>query len=86
MYKLYIYIYIYIGSIRFLFGLQILLPATAPTDFGNGSLPIIVPRTFGGALSGWIGAISGGFVGAGEFLNRPTRDSVIHKNGDFKTL
>ena len=74
MFNLNIYIYIYIGSVRFLFGLQILLPTTAPADFGNGkSLPIIAPRTFGGAFGGRIGAVSGGFVGAGEFLNRPNR-------------
>ena len=72
MYKLNIYIYIYIGSVRFLFGLQILLPTTAPADFGNGkSLPIIAPGTFGGAFGGQIGAVSGGFVGVGELLNRP---------------
>ena len=72
MFNLNIYIYIYI-SVRFgLFGLQILLPTTAPADFGNGkSLSIIAPGTFGGAISGRIGAVSGGFVGAGEFLNRP---------------
>ena len=73
MYKLNIYIYIYIGSVRFLFGLQILLSTTASADFGNGkSLPIIAPRTFGGAFSGQIGAVLGGFVDAGEFLNRPS--------------
>ena len=72
-YKLNIYIYIYIGSVWFLFGLQILLPTTAPADFGNGkSLPIIAPRTFGGAFSGQIGAVSGSFFDAGEFLNKPS--------------
>ena len=71
-YKLNIYIYIYI-SIRFFFDLQILLPTTAPADFGNGkSLPIIAPRTCGGAFSGQIGAVSSSFFDAGEFLNRPS--------------
>ena len=76
------YIYIYIGSIRFLFGLQILLPTTIPTDFSNGkSLPIIAPRTFGGAFDGRISAVSGGFVSADEFLNRPSDDEVSdHKS------
>ena len=73
MYKINIYIYIYIGSVRFLFGLQILLSTTAPANFGNRkSLPIIASGTFSGAFGGQIGTVSGGFVDVGELLNRPS--------------
>ena len=78
MYKF--YIYIYIDSVRFLFGLQILLPTTAPVDFGNGkSLLIIAPRTFVGAFDSRIGAVSGSFVDAGELLNRPSNDGPTNQ-------
>ena len=38
---------------------------------GKKSLLTTAPRTFGGTFSGRINAVTGGSVGANEFMNRP---------------
>ena len=77
--------YIYIRSVGFLFGVQILQPITEPADFGNGKrLSTLCQEDLVEPSIGRLGLALVGSVGVSVVLNKPNYNYLMNETSSHQ--